>query len=264
MLPPGWQTERTMAATFAITSEPTADEARRRIGNRLRHLLGLRQTFRIAGVRYRELTADSLRQAMSRSGRGHKDYEAVFPGGGSMLLRCTRDRVYADLAGPRLLGIYALTDPMLRPGMRVLIPQGGTGYAGAWAASRVAPSGAVVSLESDRESVEYAQKRYRLPNASFEFGGIEALAGETDGGFDAVIVVEALAQLDNEAAAARELWRLVRPGGWLVAAARRSAAESIAALGPSLVGSEDLVVLRDAREGWGVVRAAKPREETRR
>jgi len=247
-----------MTVPNAIAAEPHADQARRTLGNRLRHLLGLRQTFRIGGVRYRELTADSLRHALSRAGRGHKEYEAVFPGGATMRLHCTRDRVYADLAGPRLLDVYRKSEPLLRPGMRVLIPQGGTGYAGAWAAMRVAPSGAVVSLDADAESVEYAQRRYRLPNASFELGGIEALAGETDGAFDAVIAVEAIAPVDDEGAVAKEFWRLVRPGGWLVAAGLRPAAQAVGALGPALGGTGSVHILHEARDGWSVVRADKP------
>lgn len=228
----------------------------RSLANRLRHLLGLRQSFRIAGVRYRELSHESLRHALSRSGPGFKDYEAAFPDGATMKLRGTRHRVYADLAGPRLLDVYRRCDPRLKPGMRVLIPHGGTGYIGAWAAGRVAPSGAVVSLESDEESVAYARRRYRLLNASFEPGGLETLAGEVDGAFDAILAVEAIAPLDDEKARFAELWRLVRPGGWLLAAARRSADQTTIAASPS--GGCTVEILSDEPDGWGVVLIHRP------
>ncbi len=243
--------------------EPGADQARKSIGNRLRHLFGLRQSFRVGPVRYRELTADSLRHALSRSGAGHKEYDAAFADGTTMRVRCTRDRVYADLAGPRLLGVYRIIEPQLRPGMRVLLPQGGTGYAGAWAAGRVAPSGAVVSLEADAESVEFAQHRYHLPNVSFELGGTEALAGETDGAFDGIMSVESLAPVDAEATVIGELWRLVRPGGWVALASRRPAAATIAAAEPALQGRHELRVLHEVGDAWSVVQAVKPDEERR-
>src|SRR5689334_8792265 len=134
-----------------------AETGRRSLGNRLRHLLGFRQSFRIAGVRYRELSPESLRHALSRSGPGFKDYDATFADGTTMRVRCTRHRAFADLVAPRLLEVYQLAVRRIKPGMRILIPHGGTGYAGAWAAGRVAPSGAVVSLESDEESVTYAK-----------------------------------------------------------------------------------------------------------
>jgi trans-aconitate methyltransferase len=140
--------------------------------------------------------------------------------------------------------------------MRVLIPQGGTGYAGAWAAGRVAPSGAVVSLESDEESVAYAKHRYRLPNASFESGGLETLQGEVDGAFDAILAVEAIAPLDDEEARFAELWRLVRPGGWLMAAARRPADQTASAAKPSDLATVE--TLSDEPDGWGAVLVHKP------
>ncbi len=241
--------------------EPSMERARLGLGNRLRHLLGLRQTFRVGPVRYREVTSDSLRQALSRAGDGFKEFDAHFADGASMRLRCTRERIYADLAGPRLAPVYKVAEPFLRPGMRVLIPRGGTGYPGAWAAGRVAPSGAVVSLEADTESVEYAQHRYRLPNASFERGGLEAVAGETDGAFGAVLLVEPLAPIDDEDAMNRELWRLVRPGGWLVSAARRPAAELALALSRAISGP--VGVLSDVRDGWAIVKADRPQEPGR-
>jgi SAM-dependent methyltransferase len=250
----------TPAALITADSRSRADKDRRTLLNRLRHLLGLRQHIRIAGVRYRELTSESLRHALSRSGTGHKDYDVAFRDVGSMRICCTRERIYADLAGPRLLNIFRLCESRIRPGMRVLITPGGTGYAGAWVAQLVAPSGSVVSLEPDEESVAYAKLRYRLPNASFEAGGVESLNGETDGAFDAAISVEGLAPLDDEPRVLAELWRTIRPGGWLMSTAKRPAQETAAVLRSALAPESEVSVLHDVPGGWGAVVAERPAE----
>lgn len=237
----------------------SVDQARRSLANRFRHLLGFRQTFSISGVKYRELSADSLRHALSRSGRGYKDFEATFADGASMRLRCTRDRWYADIAGARFGAILAIADPLLRPGMRVLLPRGGTGFLGSWIAGRVAPSGAVVSLESDPESVEYAQHRYRLPNASFESGGLEALDGETDAAFAGALFVDFDPPSEDPKGACERLWRLIRPGGWLAYVAARPAPD----LQPVLSGLSGATVqtLSDSRETWSSIAAIKPEDD---
>jgi SAM-dependent methyltransferase len=181
--------------------------------------VGFRQGFVVEGVRYRELTAERLRHALSRQGAGSKDYRVAFPGGRSMQIACTPVRHFADITGPRLVPVYRHVEGVLRPGMRVLIVEAGTGYGPAWVGQRVAPSGAVVALDRDHQSILYAQRRYGLPNISFEHAGVEALAGETDGAFDAVIAPEALREGDEPGPALRELWRVVRPGGWMLVAA---------------------------------------------
>ena len=178
----------------------------------------MRQWFFVEGVRYRELTSDSMRRALSRKGAGFKEYEVLFPDGSFMQIRASADRLFADLAGVDRFAVYSRSEQLLLPGMRVLILGGGTGYAGNWAAARVAPSGAVVSLESDPQSVEYARRRYRTPNVSFESGGIAELSGEIDGAFNAAILVLPDPRPDPVAVVA-ECWRLIAPGGWLLAAA---------------------------------------------
>jgi SAM-dependent methyltransferase len=197
-------------------SRPTSPP--RSAANRLRHVFGLRQWFFVEGVRYRELTSDSMRRALSRKGPGFKDYEVLFPDGASMQIRASADRIFADLAGADRFAVYSRAEQLLLPGMRILILGGGTGYAGNWAAARVAPSGAVVSLEVDAQSVEYARRRYRTPNVSFETGGIAELAGEIDGSFNAAVVILPDPRPDPAPMLA-ECWRLVAPGGWLLAVA---------------------------------------------
>ncbi len=198
--------------TRRVTTPPPS------VANRLRHALGLRQWFVVDGVRYRELSTDSMRRALSRKGPGFKDYDVLFPDGAPMQIRASADRVFADLSGTDHFAVFSRAEQLLLPGMRILILNGGTGYAGNWAAARVAPSGAVVSLEPDAQSVEYARHRYRTPNVSFEVGGEAELSGEIDGAFNAAVLFFPAPPPDPGPILA-ECWRLIAPGGWLLAAA---------------------------------------------
>src|SRR5262245_45115586 len=137
----------------APTSPAQPAGPRRGLANRLRHALGMRQTLLVGGVRYRELSVEPLRRALSRKGSGHKDYDVAFPDGGGMRIRCTPQRIYADLSLSPRAYVCDHAGALLRPGMRVLVLGGGTGDAGARLGRLVAPSGAVVSLDRDRESV---------------------------------------------------------------------------------------------------------------
>jgi SAM-dependent methyltransferase len=256
--------------------------AERRLSVRLRHAVGVRQTYEVDGVRYRELSTERLKHALSKKGRGFKEFDVVFRGGAPMRISATPRRVFADVSGPRLLGVYQRVEPVLRPGMRALLLSSGTGYAGEWVASRVAPSGAVVALDEDQQSIAYAQRRYPVANVSFEVGGIEALSGETDGAFDAVMAVGAIGEGQDPETVLRELWRVVAPAGWLMAAcpARGGARDSAGAAcipGDRLMeqvtevaGARDsahptpaptVSAIGDERDGWAVVVALKPIEE---
>jgi 2-polyprenyl-3-methyl-5-hydroxy-6-metoxy-1,4-benzoquinol methylase len=274
-------------------SSPSLQAAERGLGVRLRHIVGLRQTFTVAGVRYREHTTQRLRHALSRQGPGYKDYEVVFPGAMAMQIRATPQRVFADLTGPRLLPVYQRAASILRPGMRALLLESGTGYAAEWVATRVAPSGAVVALDRDHTAIAYAQKRYVIPNVSFELGGVEALAGETDGAFNAVIAVDAIGSAEDSAAVVRELWRAVAPAGWLMIAAPAALASRAEvhiddggavppggtptlhsaladAIGGARGGSSEperapvpptISTLGDERDGWTAIAAFRPAEQ---
>lgn len=178
------------------------------------------RTINAGGVRYRERTTEPLHRALSERGPGHKDYDALFSDAPPMRIRCSATRRYADILGPRLLEPYRLADPFVRPGMRVLDPRAETGFGAAALAERVGPSGAVVALDPDHESVRFARRRYALPNVSFEIGGVESLAGELDGAFDVIVAVDALRVGPPEGAdhhrVLEELWRVLAPGGPLV------------------------------------------------
>lgn len=187
-----------------------------RVPGPIRAILGLRQTRTIAGVRYTELTTEPLARAMSRRGSRQKAYAVVFPSGRKMRICATPERTYADLMPSRLMPTYARIEPLIRPGQRVLACRAGTGDVAEWISHRVGPSGAVVALDDDEESVRYARSRYPLANTSHEVGFLDALAGEVEGSFDGVALVD-LPHLTLPAEEVLgEFWRLVAPRGWLM------------------------------------------------
>lgn len=233
---------------------------------RLRRLLGWRRTVRIDRVRYTERTAEPLHRAMSRHGPGVKDYDVEFPSGPRMRITCTRDRVYADLARPERLEPFQAAESVVKPGMRALIVEGGTGWAGERLSRRVGPSGAVVSLDRDEESAKFAQRRYRLSNTAYEAGHVEALKGETDESFDAVIAIEALGEGDAARDALKELWRVVRAGGTLVLGARAAEPQAQAGAAPpdpirairDVVGPMKIDPLSPVEPPWTVLAVSRP------
>jgi protein-L-isoaspartate O-methyltransferase len=181
---------------------------------RLWHVLGVRRTVVVGRVRYLEREQLPLRRALSARGPGHKEYSVRFEDGSRMRIRCTGERVYADLMIEPRLEIYVLAMGRIRPGDRVLEVGCGTGAGAEQLARAVGPSGAVVALERDRESIRFARRRYGAPHLAFEIGGVEALTGELDGAFDVCVV-----GLDTGTATAAdiaEVWRCVAPGGALL------------------------------------------------
>jgi len=183
---------------------------------------------------YRETSTARLAHALSRRGPGFKQYRVTFPDGSKMLLHHTNSRVYADIAPSTLRAACEPAIHRLKPGQRALIIPGGTGDIANAASTRVGPSGAVVSLDHDDESIRYAARRYRRNNIAFEVGRADSLAGEVDGAFDAVITIISLQdQPDTDADAPAdqdpelaELWRVVAPGGWMFVAARPKTTQS--------------------------------------
>lgn len=222
----------------------------------LRAAIGVRQWRVIAGVRYTEVTTEPLARALSERGSGGKEYALSFPGGRRMRIRVTPTRPYADLSGPAFLPLYAAAEPFLRPGMRVLAIRSGTGYVAEWLSHRVGPSGAVVALDDDNESIRYARWRYPLSNVAFETGGAETLAGESDGAFDAAMLAHALRDGEDAAKIIADVWRVVAPGGWLLVTAPRGVPTRRASpdpLPPMAAGAEELLSL--VMQGTVTVRA---------
>jgi SAM-dependent methyltransferase len=252
---------------------PRASARLHSLSEQLHHLLGFRQTLTIDGARIRERTAEPLPHALSMKGPGRKDYDVVFSDGHSLRISATARRIYADLAGPLLLPIYQRASDWVTPGLRVLLLEGGTGYAARWVADQVGPSGAVVSLDRDEESIAFAKRRYRLPNVAFEVGSHDSLAGETNGAFDAVFSVGASSGPVDHRIVVTELWRIVGPEGWLFVAIPaesdkpgrasplsdlRSLLSEVCTPSPDDPTAPATEIAADLRDGWIVAIARRP------
>lgn len=223
-----------------------------RLGQACRRVLGLRRTIVAAGVRYRERSSLPLHRALSPGGPGSKEYDATFPSGETMRLRVTRGRDYPDITGTTRPSDSNLLEQLARPGMRVALLGCGTGQLGEWLGLCVGPSGGVVGLDRDGESIRYARRRYGSENVAFEIGTLETLAREFADAFDGIVATDAdLAPTDDDAA---ELWRLVRPGGWLLVP--RPVAEAIGRAVPPIRRA-----LEAADEGPRMVVIVKPEKE---
>lgn len=179
----------------------------------LRSVFRGHRTFVIEGVRYRERSTEPLRRALAERGPAYKDYDVLFADSPPLRIRCTAARQYADIAGSHLLAPYRLADPIIRPGMRVLDTRCSTGFGAHHLAHRVGPSGAVVALDPDHESIRYARRRYDPGNISFEIGGIESIEGELDASFDGVLAIGLFRSIEEAPALAASLWRVLAPGG---------------------------------------------------
>jgi SAM-dependent methyltransferase len=109
----------------------------------------------------------------------------------------------------------------LRPGQRVLDLGTGTGAVAERAAALVGPSGEVLGVDISAAMLAQARRRLAargLDGVVLREGPAEALPAP-DGGFDAVLASLSLMYVIDRPAAAREIARVLRPGGRLVAAA---------------------------------------------
>jgi SAM-dependent methyltransferase len=108
----------------------------------------------------------------------------------------------------------------LQPGQRVLDLGTGTGAVAERAASAVGLGGDVVGVDISTEMLALAQQRLAargLENVTFREGRAEALPAD-DASVDAVLASLSLMYVIDRAVAAREIARVLRPGGRLVAA----------------------------------------------
>src|SRR5215510_2081878 len=108
----------------------------------------------------------------------------------------------------------------LKPGERALDIGAGTGSVALRAATLVAPGGSVMGLDISAEMAALARRRaeeLRLDNISFREGRAEAIPA-ADAAFDVALASLSLMYVIDRAAAAREIARVIRPGGRLVAA----------------------------------------------
>lgn len=115
---------------------------------------------------------------------------------------------------------WLLACASLRPGERVLDVACGTGLVSFSAANAVGPQGRVLGVDLSARMVQAARNRadaHRVANAEFVRGDaahIEAPAAS----FDAALCALGLMYLPDPVAALREMRRLLRPGGRIVAA----------------------------------------------
>ncbi len=235
-----------------------------------RSSLGIRRGRHIGTCYFKELTAQRLGRALAarrgggsggtRAGGGapgFKDFRVTFADGTKMVIRCTRQRCYADLMGDDGLHRYARVGHMLRPGSRILEICSApltTGYTGAWLARMTGESGGVVSIIPDEQGARFAAQRYDFRNLSIEpidaaddHGAAaiaQALAGETGGAFHAVIHLGLPTQPRHRDALMRELWRVLAPGGWMLAGVKLTddpADEAVQSLRRHLAGMGQVI-----------------------
>jgi len=115
----------------------------------------------------------------------------------------------------------------------------GTGSVAIKAASLVIPGGNVTAVDISPEMIDLARQRSAslgLSNIEFLEGRAEELPAPT-GGFDAVLASLSLMYVIDRAAAAREIARVLRPGGRFVAAVWGGPEEADIVLFQQIAGS---------------------------
>lgn len=131
----------------------------------------------------------------------------------------------------------------LQPGARVLDVCSGSGASALPAADLVAPDGHVLAVDLAEELLDLARAkagRLGLNNIEFRVGDFEEL-GLPGNNFDAVICVFGIFFVPDMPRAARELWRMLRPGGQL----------AITTWGPNFCEPANTIF-------WEAVRAERP------
>jgi SAM-dependent methyltransferase len=126
--------------------------------------------------------------------------------------------VYEEFFVPALFGEWAprvIKAAQIKPGDMVLDVACGTGILAREVAPRVEPNGHVVGL--DRNEGMLAVGRRIAPEIEWRSGRAEAIPAEA-GTFDAVVSQFGLMFFEDRAAAIREMWRVLRPGGRLAVA----------------------------------------------
>jgi SAM-dependent methyltransferase len=115
---------------------------------------------------------------------------------------------------------HVLKRTELKPGQRVLDLGVGTGAVALSCAPRVAPDGHVIGVDISPEMLALARGRAAragLANVSFAEGRAEAMPVDSSSQ-DTVLASLSLMYVIDRAAAAREVARVLKPGGRLVAA----------------------------------------------
>lgn len=184
--------------------------------------LGPGRTVTVEGVQYRERRARPVRPAFGADA-GVREFEVRFPESDArkrpFRIRATPTRIYDDLTpDPRAELVRAL-DEVVKPGDRVLDLGCGTGAGARHLAYLAGPSGGVVALDRDGESVRFARQRYPADQLGFELGWVETLSGELDNAFDAIVAADPFRDDTNANERLKtldEIVRVLRPGGRLL------------------------------------------------
>ena len=127
----------------------------------------------------------------------------------------------------------------LKPGERILDLGTGTGAVAFEAATLVGDDGRVTGIDISSDMLRRAQRRateLNLGNVEFREGRAEAIPAE-DAAFDVVLASLSLMYVIDRASAGREIARVLRPGGRLVAAAWAAPAECDIVLFQQTAGS---------------------------
>lgn len=184
--------------------------------------LGPGRVVTVEGVQYRERRGRALRSAFGAPASGVREYEVRFPDADGrkrpLRIRATPTRIYDDLTpDPRAELVRAL-DAVVRPGDRVLELGCGTGAGSRHLAYLVGPSGGVVALDRDGESIRFARQRYTPAQLGFELGWVETLSGELDDSFEAIVATDPFRDdtPDERRRTLDEIVRVLRPGGHLL------------------------------------------------
>lgn len=155
-----------------------------------------------------------------------------------------------------------VADARLRPSMQVLDLGSGTGYPAILAAQTVGPSGSVVGIDLAEQMLAVAErktKRLGLANITFRPGDVTTLPFESQT-FDAITSRFCLMFLPEIPKAAKEIARVLKPGGWL-AAAVWSAPDKNPSIGLSMEASKKVIELPTPDQtAPGIFRLAKPGE----
>jgi SAM-dependent methyltransferase len=126
--------------------------------------------------------------------------------------------IYEDFFVPALFQEWAsrvAAAARLARGDKVLDVACGTGVLAREAARRTAPGGKVTGLDRNDGMLDVA--RAKAPDIAWRSGQAESLPFEA-AAFDAVVSQFGLMFFDDRAAALREMWRVLRPGGRLAVA----------------------------------------------